>query len=73
MDTCNIEEINRIIEKVSNLYPYKEAGNSDSYSSYNEGWSDACDILGEEIKCFLRKKILVQLAKMDEKDGLYDE
>ena len=43
-------KIDNIISKVEDLHPYKEVGNRDSYSSYNEGWSDACDVLGSEIK-----------------------
>lgn len=45
-----MNEIDKIIEEVTAEHPYKERGNRDSYSQYNEGWSDACDILGERIK-----------------------
>lgn len=48
-------KLDKIIDKVSNMYPYKQKGNFDTYNRYNEGWSDACDILSEEIKqafCF---------------------
>ena len=45
-----MNEIDKIIEEVTAEHPYKERGNKDSYSQYNEGWSDACDILGEKIK-----------------------
>ena len=45
-----VSEIEEIISEVEDMYPYKEAGNADSYSKYNEGWSDACDELGEKIK-----------------------
>lgn len=50
-----MDNIDKIIEKVSNINPYKQVGNADSYSKYNEGWSDACDILGEQIKEELKK------------------
>lgn len=43
-------DIDKIIEEVSNLHPYKKSGNRDSYSQYNKGWNDACDILGERIR-----------------------
>ena len=43
-------KIEQIIEATANQHPYKEKGNRDSYSSYNQGWSDACDILGERVK-----------------------
>jgi len=45
-----MNEIDKIIEEVTAEHPYKERDNRDSYSQYNEGWSDACDILGERIK-----------------------
>ena len=38
-----------IVRKISNMNPYKEEGNRESYSSYNEGWSDACDVILSEI------------------------
>lgn len=51
-----MKTIDEIINEVSDMHPYKEAGNRDSYSEYNEGWSDACDVLGEMIKDFLKGK-----------------
>jgi len=39
-----------IVRKISNMNPYKEEGNRESYSSYNEGWSDACDVILAEIE-----------------------
>lgn len=44
------EKIEEIISTVEDMHPYKEAGYPRSYGEYNEGWSDACDILGERIK-----------------------
>ena len=44
------EEIDKTIERIVDMHPYKESGNRDSYSEYNEGWADACDILGQAIK-----------------------
>ena len=43
-------DIDKIIEEVTKQHPYKKRGNWDSYNPYNEGWGDACDILGEKIK-----------------------
>ena len=45
----NREAIEKAISDVEDMHPYKEAGNRDSYSSYNQGWADACDILGQKI------------------------
>lgn len=36
--------------KIEALHPYKGVGNRDSYSQYNEGWSDACDALFEALR-----------------------
>jgi hypothetical protein len=49
------KEIDKIISDTMNEHPYKERGNLATFSPYNEGWSDACDILGERIKEFLKK------------------
>jgi len=46
-------DIDKIINEVEEMHPYKKAGDRDSYSEYAEGWSDACDILGEHIKQYL--------------------
>ena len=43
-------DIDKIINEVEEMHPYKKAGDRDSYSQYAEGWRDACDILGEHIK-----------------------
>ena len=43
------EEIKRLTEEIMDMHPYKESGNRDSYSEYNEGWTDACCILEEAL------------------------
>lgn len=43
-------EITNIIEEVEDMRPYKQLGNRDSYSEYNEGWSDACDVILSKLK-----------------------
>ena len=48
-------DITEVIEEVEDMHPYKQLGNRDSYSEYNEGWSDACDILGQAIKELLNR------------------
>jgi hypothetical protein len=42
--------VEKIIEEIESMNPYKDSGNRDSYNDYNQGWSDACDVLGERIK-----------------------
>lgn len=41
--------IDKIIEKTEAIYPYKVRGRRDTYDRYNEGWSDACDIIRTQI------------------------
>ena len=50
-----LSEVEKLISKTEDEHPYKEAGNRDSYSEYNEGWADACDVLGERFKAFLKQ------------------
>ena len=50
-------DIDKIIEEISDMYPYKKVGDRNSYSEYNEGWSDACDILGQRIKEYFSTRI----------------
>ena len=52
----SIDKLDKVIGEVEDMHPYKQAGNRDSYSEYNEGWSDACDILGQRIKELLTNK-----------------
>lgn len=47
------EKLNHKLNSVSEKHPYKERGNRDSYSQYNEGWSDACDVMQQEISNFI--------------------
>ena len=37
----NQDKVREVLNEVAELYPYKEQGNRDSYSQYNEGWQDA--------------------------------
>jgi len=37
--------IEAAFDEVRRLHPYKESGNRESYSQYNEGWQDAIDSL----------------------------
>lgn len=43
-------DLDAIISEVDDMHPYKESGNRESFSKYNEGWSDACDVLGNKIR-----------------------
>lgn len=43
-------KITKMIDSVQDKHPYKQAGNVDSYSDYNQGWSDACEVILEKLK-----------------------
>jgi predicted regulator of amino acid metabolism with ACT domain len=43
------EKITQIIKEVADQYPYKKIGDRDSYLPYNEGWSDACDVIEQRL------------------------
>jgi hypothetical protein len=50
-----VDQIKGVISEVDDMHPYKVAGNADSYSSYNEGWSDACGIIEGRLSALLTK------------------
>lgn len=50
MKIIDIEKLKQIIADIELQHPYKQKGNSDSYSDYNQGWSDALDTLQTTIE-----------------------
>lgn len=42
--------IMELIDEVIEIHPYKQIGNRDSYSQYNEGWEGGLDRLKTEIE-----------------------
>ena len=51
------EEFDNVVTEVENRHPYKVKGNYETYGPYNEGWSDACDILGQKLFTFLSEQL----------------
>ncbi len=43
------DEKNRIVQEVMEMHPYKVPGKPHTYSDYNQGWEDACDILDQHL------------------------
>lgn len=43
-------KIKKVISDAEDQYPYKQSGNRDSYSQYNEGWSDACGVIESQLE-----------------------
>ena len=47
------KELKEKIREVEEQHPYKKVGDANSYSQYNEGWTDACDILEQAVESYL--------------------
>lgn len=45
----DIETVKELIEIVYSQHPYKEIGNRESYSQYNEGWTDGIGSLESQL------------------------
>ncbi|MBR2556327.1 MAG: hypothetical protein IKE94_15885 [Aeriscardovia sp.] len=43
-DLIDRQETIKEIKELANLYPYKVIGDRESYSTYNEAWSDCVDM-----------------------------
>lgn len=41
-ELSNTDWIEKMYLEIESQHPYKRSGNPESYSKYNEGWSDAC-------------------------------
>lgn len=41
----NQKRIDAVLEEASAFHPYKVIGNAESYSPYNEGWTDAINFI----------------------------
>ena len=46
----SIDWIEDMYLSVYKMHLYKERGNTDSYSKFNEGWSDACSVFESELE-----------------------
>ena len=44
-DVVSRKRVIILIDEASEIHPYKVVGDSNTYSNYNQGWSDACDWL----------------------------
>ena len=49
------EDAKKIIDETTEAHPYRQRGKPETYSDYNQGWEDACDILGNRIMELLTK------------------
>lgn len=51
-----MQELEKIFEEIEAEHPYKVPGNYDSYSQYNEAWSDAIDRVRARLENFFKEK-----------------
>lgn len=51
-----MQELEKILEEIGAEHPYKVPGNYDSYSQYNEAWSDAIDRVRARLENFFKEK-----------------
>lgn len=56
MSLVSINDVLKITTKVEKIHPYKVVGDRDSYSPYNEGWSDCVSL----IESYLEKMPVVE-------------
>ena len=45
MSLVSINDVLKVTTKVEKIHPYKVVGDRDSYSPYNEGWSDCVSLI----------------------------
>lgn len=62
MSLVSINDVLKITTKVEKIHPYKVVGDRDSYSPYNEGWSDCVSL----IESYLEK---IPYAEPEQKTG----
>ncbi len=51
-----MQELEKIFEEIEAEHPYKVPGNYDSYSQYNEAWSDAIYRVRARLENFFKEK-----------------
>ena len=49
-DCVRRKDVIILIDEATELHPYKVIGDSETYSNYNQGWTDACDWLYANIE-----------------------
>lgn len=59
LNTLNI--VRNTVENASQEHPYKEIGKFETYSEYNEGWSDACARIESVLDTLLSNEPVVTL------------
>lgn len=70
-----MQELEKVFEEIEAEHPYKVPGNYDSYSQYNEAWSDAIYRVRARLENFFKEKdndgwVTVE-DRMPEESGYY--
>ena len=48
-DMISRRAVQEMIDRIGGMYPYRQIGNRDSYSQYNEAWTDAINQVDAEL------------------------
>ena len=48
-DLISRQAVQEIVDRIGGMYPYRQIGNRDSYSQYNEAWTDAINRVDAEL------------------------
>ena len=48
-DTISRQAVQEMVDRIGGMYPYRQIGNRESYSQYNEAWTDAIDRVNAEL------------------------
>lgn len=49
MDLIDRQAVQEIVDRIGDIYPYRQIGNRESYSQYNEAWTDAINRVDAEL------------------------
>lgn len=48
-DLIDRQVVQEMVDRIGDIYPYRQIGNRDSYSQYNEAWTDAINRVDAEL------------------------
>lgn len=48
-DLIDRQAVQEMVDRIGGMYPYRQIGNRDSYSQYNEAWTDAINRVDAEL------------------------
>ena len=49
MDLIDRQAVQEIVDRIGDIYPYRQIGNRETYSQYNEAWTDAINRVDAEL------------------------